>query len=405
MKHLANVNEVLTLESAHKKDGRNLTAKDLDTIKNASIIYDNDSILWVGETKNVPPEYKDVDTVDLSGHCITPEIVDSHTHLVFAGNRSNEYSMRLNGADYQEIAKAGGGILATSMATKKASDEELFNLAVERIERLYSYGIGTIEIKSGYALNFEDEYRCSKVIKRLKDHFSPKINIVNTFMAAHAVPKEYESSEKYLNELVIPLMEKLNSEGMIDVVDIFHEQGYFTLEDTKNLFTKAHSLNLKCKIHADEFGDNGGAIVASQFKALSADHLLCTGNEGIEHLSKSSTVATLLPGTGWFLGKPQSNGRVMQDLGCKVAIASDYNPGSCHFDNLLQIASMAAPMYPFNMCEMWSSITLNAAHALDLKDQGAIIKNLKPRFTIFNCNTISDITYSWGRNFCKRNLI
>ncbi len=404
MKHLSNISELLTLDGAYNKDGRNLLPEDISLIENASLIYDENEIIWIGPSQDVPPEYKSLETLDLSGHCLTPEIVDSHTHLVFAGNRSAEYSMRLNGADYQEIAKSGGGILSTSKATKEASDSELLESAKERIEKIYSYGVGSVEIKSGYALNYEDEMRCSKIIKELKDHFSPRVNIYNTFLAAHAVPKDFDSSTSYLTKVCIPLMQDLAKDNIIDIVDIFHETGYFTLEDTKLLFDEATKLKLKLKIHADEFGDNGGATIASEFDALSADHLLCTGNDGIKSLANSKTVATLLPGTGWFLGKPQAKGRLMQDEGCRVALASDFNPGSCHFDNLLQIASMAAPMYPLNMTEMWAAITLNASSSLGANDQGAIVKGLAPRFSVFKCSKVSDITYSWGKNLCDRSF-
>jgi imidazolonepropionase len=396
-----NISELLTLKNAFKKDGRNLLPEDSDIISGAAVIFNNTEILWVGNTNEIPADIKIDKTEDLTGKVLIPEIVDSHTHAIFGGNRANEYSMRLNGADYQEIAKAGGGILSTSKGTNSLSEEELFNLTVERIERIASYGVGTIEIKSGYALNYEGEKLCSKVIARVKKHFSPRIQIFNTFLAAHAVPKSFKSSTHYLEEVVIPLMKELAPENIIDAVDIFHEEGYFTYEDTEKLFIEAKNLNLKLKIHADEFGDNKGAKLAAQYGALSADHLLCTTEDGIKALASSRTVATVLPGTGWFLGKPQANAKRMLDSGCKVAIASDYNPGSCHCDNLLLIASMAAPMYPMNMTQMWSAITMNSAAALGLNDQGAIIKGLKPRFAIFNVNTISEITYNWGRNLAE----
>ena len=195
------------------------------------------------------------------------------------------------------------------------SRDQLFNLVVERIGRLHSYGVGTIEVKSGYGLNFEKEYEIANVINDLKKHFKNKIQIINTYMAAHA----------------------------------------------------------------DEFYDNKGAILATKYGALSTDHLLRTTDDGILALSNSRTVATLLPGTGFFLGKEQANARALLDAGVKVAIGSDYNPGSCHCDNLLLIASLAAPQYKMNITELWCAITINAAHALGLKKQGAIMKGLVPR--------------------------
>lgn len=396
-----NFNQIITLSSAHKKDGRNLLPEDLSIIENGAIVFDDSEILWIGDSNDIPSTYSDIKTIDYSNCILTPEIVDSHTHLVFGGNRAFEYSMRLNGADYEDIANAGGGILATMEKTITASADELFNTAVERVQRIKSYGIGTIEVKSGYGLTYESELKISRVIHRLKNHFAGDVTILNTFLAAHAVPGGFESSKSYIEKVVIPLMEELSKECIIDFVDIFHEKGYFDIEDSEQLFKKATSLNFKIKIHADEFNDNKGAVLASKFNAVSADHLLCTTEDGITALASSNTVATLLPGTAYFLGKPLANAKAFLDKGCKVAIASDYNPGSCHCDNLVLIASICAKSMEFNIAQLWSAICLNSAHSLDLREQGAIIEGLNPKFSIFECNTIDEISYSWGRNFAR----
>lgn len=384
--------QLVTLENAVKKDGRKLLPDDLSIIDDGAVVFDDSHIYFAGKTSELPAEYKNI-AVSKRGHIATPELVDSHTHLVFAGNRANEYSMRLNGADYQAIAKAGGGILSTMRATKDASESELFELGCERIERIASYGVGTIEIKSGYALTLAGEAKLTRVIERLKEMYSPQIRIFNTFMAAHAVPKEYTNSAHYMKEVVLPLLSDLANEQIIDAVDIFHEGGYFDEEDVRALFYKAKEFNLNLKMHADEFADNGGASLAAEFDALSADHLLCIGEKGIKDLASSTTVATLLPGTGYFLGKPQANARALLDAGAKVAIASDYNPGSCHVDNVLLIASLAAPNYKMNLCELWCAITHNAAHALGIENH--------TRFSLFKANSVSELTYSWGRNFSR----
>lgn len=399
MKHYSNLSQILTLEDAHKKDGRRLEPADLSVIENASIVFDEKEILWVGPTSDLPEIYQSVEITDLTGHCLTPELVDSHTHLIFGGDRAREYSMRLNGADYVEIAKAGGGILNTMNGTNALKKHELHLIARDRIERLHSYGVGTIEVKTGYGLNFDKEYELTHTVNDLKKEFEGKVQIINTFMAAHAVPKEYENSKKYMEEVVFPLLEKLAAENIVDCVDIFHEEGYFDFDDTRNLFEKCQSLKLSFKSHADEFNDNKGAKLAAEMGALSTDHLLCTTQDGIDALSKSKTVATLLPGTGYFLGKPQAYAKAFLEAGVKVSIASDYNPGSCHWDNLLQIASLTAPNLGFNQTQLWAAITLNASHSLGLIDQGALIKGLKPRFSVFRVPTIDHITYHWGRNF------
>ena len=391
---LKNFSQIVTLEAVYKKDGRRPLPDDIGIIEDGSVVIDDEKIIWVG--KEIPSQYNACVQEDFSGKTLLPELVDSHTHLVFGGNRANEYVMRLNGADYQQIAASGGGILKTMRGTNSLTSTELFELGKKRIEKLCAYGIGTIEIKSGYGLTYQQEKDLTLVIDRLKKHFAPRVQIINTYMAAHAVPKEFSSSKKYMEQVVLPLLEELTE--IIDVVDIFHEQGYFSCDDVKALFDKALKFNLAIKMHADEFNDNGGARLAASYGALSADHLLMTGADGIKALAESATVATLLPGTGFFLGKKQARCRDFLNAGCKVALASDYNPGSCHCDNLLLIAEFAAPGYGMNIAELLAAITLNSAHALGLRQQGAIVKGLKPRFTIFDAPSVSEVIYNWGNN-------
>lgn len=398
LKAYTDLNEILTLKDAYKKEGRNLTASDLSLIQNGAIVFDETKILWVGETSRFPEQYKNI-ARSLKGHVLTPEVVDSHTHIVFGGDRAQEYADRLSGTSYEEIAKRGGGILYTVKKTQEASAEELFQSACERIERLHSYGIGTIEIKSGYGLSYAKEKEVSLLIDKLKKKYAPDIQISNTYLAAHDVPKEFSSSSQYLNEVVIPLLTELAPLKIIDAVDIFHEKNYFDEKDSAELFTKARELGIKVKSHADELNDNGGAELASSFEALSADHLLKISDSGIAALKNSKTVATLLPGTAFFLGKPLAPARKILDAGCRVAIASDYNPGSCHCDNVILVASMAAAQLKINQTELWAGITLNAAAALGFTQQGAIIPGMKPRFSLFKTESLSHITYNWGRNF------
>lgn len=399
MKVYRHLTQLVTLAGAHQKDGRNLLPSDLTIINDGAIAFDEEKIHWVGCDDELPQEFQQLPTVNLTGHVLTPEIVDSHTHLVFGGDRAFEYNLRLDGADYQAIAASGGGILSTMKATIESSEEELFDLGSERVRRLHSYGIGTIEIKSGYGLTLESERKLMRVINRLKHTFAPEIQIFRTYMAAHAVPKEYSSSRDYLNEVVLPLLSEFSEQGLIDACDIFHEVGYFDRDDVEILFKKCQELGVARKIHADEFGDNSGASLAAQFKALSADHLLGSGDQGIKDLAQSQTVATLLPGTGFFLGKAQARARDLLAAGAKLALASDYNPGSCHCDNLLLIASLSAKTLGLSSAELWCALTHNSAHALGLTSQGALIAGLKPRFSLFKCPSLAHITYNWGRNF------
>lgn len=402
MRVYKSLNQIVTMKNAHEKDGRNLRPDDLSIIKNASVVFSHDEILWVGEEKNLPEEYQSAETIDLSGHILLPEIVDAHTHLVFGGDRSHEYIMRLSGATYEEIAAAGGGIVSSMKATNELSRNDLLKLSQERVRALRAYGVGTIEIKSGYGLNFEKEYEIALIINDLKKIFQPEVQILHTYMAAHAVPKEYETSYQYMKDVVLPLLDKLHTEGLVDAVDIFHEQNYFSNDDVTSLFERANRLGIPVKMHADELNDNGGTELAVSFNALSCDHLLKISDNGIKKLAESKTVANLLPGTAFFLGKPQSPARKLLDNGAKVAISSDYNPGSCHFDNVIQIALMSAPTLKMNFAETWAAITLNSAHALGLNQQGAVIPGLKPRFSIFNVESLEKMTYHWGKNFSVR---
>ncbi|HLE11583.1 MAG TPA: imidazolonepropionase [Bacteriovoracaceae bacterium] len=394
-----NFTQAVTLQNALIKDGRHLLPSDLSIIKNAAIVFDDNNILWVGESSKIPSQYSNSPTQNFSGKIILPEIIDCHTHLVFGGDRANEYTMRLNGASYEEIANAGGGIVNTMKQTRLMSRQKLFEMACTRVNTLASYGVGTIEIKSGYGLNFEKEYELSMIIHELKQKFKGKLQIINTFMAAHAIPKEFSCSSEYISNVVLPLLSKLAPEKILDAVDIFHEKNYFSTEDVLALFKLAQQLNIPCKMHVDEFYDNKGAVLAVQSNAISCDHLLMTGDDGVAALARSSTVACLLPGTGFFLGKPQAPARKFLDAGVRVAIGSDYNPGSCHCDNVLLIASLAAPQYKMNQAELFAAITLNAAHALGIKNQGALVPGLRPRFSIFNTTQLDNLTYHWGKNF------
>lgn len=398
MKVYTRITELVTLTPAFEKDGRNLSPADLGIIPDGAIVFDDRGILWVGPSNELPKQYESI-AINLNGHVLTPEIVDSHTHAVFGGNRAQEYADRLNGISYEEIAKRGGGILFTMSETAKLNNNQLFTLALERIKRIASFGVGTIEVKSGYGLTFEKEKELTLIIDRLKKHFRPQLQIINTYMAAHDVPRSSNSSADYLDQVVIPLLRELAPLKVIDAVDIFHEKNYFTTDDAEKLFKTAQDLGIARKIHADELNDNDGAQLAARYEALSADHLLKISDYGIAALSKSKTVATLLPGTAFFLGKPLAPARKMLDAGIKVALASDYNPGSSHVDNLLLVASISAAQLKLNQTELWASITMNGAHALGLRDQGALKVGLKARFSLFKTSSLSQITYNWGQNF------
>ncbi len=224
MKVYRHLSQLVTLQSAHAKDGRYLAPEDLSVIEDGAVVFDNEIIHWVGETSNLPEEFKGLPSENLGGHVLVPEIIDSHTHAVFGGDRASEYADRLNGLSYEDIAKRGGGILFTMNETHKLSKPELFELARKRLEKIFSYGVGTVEVKSGYGLTYEKEKELSEIIQELKRHFLPRFRIFNTYLAAHDIPKNFKNSDAYLEQVVLPLMKELSEKKIIDAVDIFHEK-------------------------------------------------------------------------------------------------------------------------------------------------------------------------------------
>jgi len=350
-------------------------------------------------TKKIQDQLVNLKRIDAFGGIIMPEIVDSHTHLVFAGDRSDEFWQRMHGVDYQAIALNGGGILKTMNSTRLATSEELFESAVIRCEEIFKRGVGTVEIKTGYGLTFDDEIKCAEVIHNLKTHFSPFYQIYSTFMPAHALPPEYQSTASYMKEVVLPATQRAYEKQIIDAVDIFFEKNYFSQEDVETLSKFCQETGIALKIHADEFNNLEGGKLAADCKALSADHLLQVSDISINALKKSDTVATLLPGTAMFLGKPMAPARKLIDQGCKVALASDYNPGSCHWPYLLEIAIKSAQLLKMTPAEIITAICYNGAHALGLRQQGVVIPGMKARLSLFTQNqNIQSLFYHWDQS-------
>ena len=399
-RRLTGVRQLASLEGAWRKGGRGLDPADLSLIDGAAVAFDEREVLWAGPEAALPPALSDAEPVDCRGLVVVPEVVDCHTHLVFAGDRAGEHAMRLDGADYREIARRGGGILSTARATRAASEEGLLRSARGRIERIRSRGVGAVEVKSGYGLDREAELRISRVVGALRREYAGRVTVRSTFLAAHAVPPEAPGPGAYMEGTVLPLLEELARDGEArpDAVDVFHEEGYFGAAEAEALYRRARELGIPVKCHADEFADGKAAVLACRHGALSADHLLMTGEDGVEALASSPTVAVLLPGTCLFLGKGQAPGRRLLDAGCRVAVGSDYNPGSCHIDDVLLCAFLAAPLHRMNTAELWAAVTLNAAAALGLGGQGALVPGLAPRFSFFRADSLARVAYSPGRN-------
>lgn len=398
---LKNIKQLITLKDVLDKKGRFLKPEDLGLINNACVVAKNGIIEWVGLTSDLSSEWLQHHPTIISGEdlIISPVLVDCHTHLVFAGNRAQEYLMRLNGITYQEIAAKGGGINFTATKTKNAQKDILLNSARDKIIQFIHLGVGVLEIKTGYALDPQGEIKILEIIHQLKNEFKNKIILKCTYMAAHAVPAQFSSSQDYLHQVVIPTLNNAvqNSACSIDAVDIFHENNYFSTQDVLDLYQACQQLGLPLKLHADEFQNNEGAKLACSLGCLSADHLLNVSNEGVTALAQadSHTVAVLLPGTAFFLGKAIAPAKKLLAAGACVAMASDFNPGSCHWNDLFSIARSAAPTLGFNETQFWAAITYNAALALGITDLGIIKPGFRATFTAFHVPSCEDLLYNW----------
>ncbi|MBR4165439.1 MAG: imidazolonepropionase, partial [Lachnospiraceae bacterium] len=327
-------------------------------LKGAWIVTEGARIAAVGEGA-VPGESFD-QTVDAEGCLVTPGLVDAHTHLVFGGWRQNELGMKLHGMGYLDILAAGGGILSTVKATRAASEDELFTKAASALKEMLSLGVTACEIKSGYGLDFETERKQLKVIARLKK--TVPMEIAATYLGAHALPAEYkENREEYIRLLTEEWIPAVAREGLAEFCDVFCEQGVFTAEESRRILEAGKKHGLLPKIHADEIEAIGGTELTADLKAVSAEHLIVCQGSGIEAMARGGTVACLLPMTSFYLGSVYAPARKMIDAGVPVAVASDFNPGSCPGLNLQLAMTIACLKYRLTPEEMLTAVTLNAA--------------------------------------------
>ncbi|MCH3963451.1 MAG: imidazolonepropionase [Clostridium sp.] len=347
-------------------------------IKHGTVVVENGRIAAVDTTQNILKKYdlRNYEILKAEGKCVVPGFVDSHTHFIFSGYRPDEFFMRLGGRSYMNIMKAGGGIENTVKATRKSSFKELYNLGMKRLDSMLSFGITTVEGKSGYGLDLETEIKQLKVMKELnKDH---AVDVIGTFLGAHAVPEEFTGkSSKYIDFIIERVLPEVVDKKLAEFCDVFCEKGVISIELSKKLLLKASELGLKLKIHADEIMYLGGAELAGRLDAVSADHLLNASENGIELLSKNKVVATLLPATAFCLNKPYANARKMIDSGCAVALASDFNPGSCFSNSIPLIFALACIYMNMSAEEALTALTLNGAAALNRADTIGSIENGK----------------------------
>lgn len=364
---IKNASELVTCSGFKAKSGAEM--RDLHIIPNGSVVIRDGIITAVGPTEEIlkQTDPADFDVLEASGRAVLPGFVDSHTHFVFGGYRAEEFSWRLQGQSYMEIMQQGGGIASTVRATRAASKEELFRSGLRRLDSMLFFGVTTVEGKSGYGLDLETEIKQLEVMAEL-DETHP-VDIVRTWLGAHAIPTEYAGDgDAYIEFMIRKVLPEIAGRQLAEFCDIFCEKGVFSVEQSRRLLTEAGKSGLKLKIHADEIVQLGGAELAAELGAVSADHLLHASDEGIRGMARAGVMATLLPATAFSLKEPYARGRFMIDSGCAVALASDLNPGSCFSESIPLIFALAALYMNLTPEEAVTALTINGAAAVGRAD-------------------------------------
>jgi len=341
----------------------------LNCIDNAYLIVENDKIADFGkmELLSTTLEDNDIEVIDAKDKMVLPAFCDSHTHLVYAGSREMEFFDKIRGLSYKEIAKRGGGILNSAQLLHDTSEDDLYRQAMVRVNEIIGFGTGAVEIKSGYGLTVEDEIKMLKVIRRISQ--TAPLTVKSTFLGAHAVPLKYKGrQEEYVDEIISVMIPLIAAEELADYVDVFCEEGFFTMEDTDRIFNAAIKYGLRPKVHANQMSFSGGVQVGVKYNALSADHLEFTGEKEFEVLKGSETMATLLPGATFFLEMEYAPARKMIDYGLPVAIATNYNPGSCPCGDMKFMMTLAALKMNLSPEEVINAATINGAYAMGLSE-------------------------------------
>lgn len=365
-------------------------------IEDGAVLVENGRIAWAGPAKDAPKG----DRTNCGGRLLTPGLIDCHTHIVYGGNRAHEFEKRLNGVSYAEIAKAGGGIVSTVRATREANDEQLLKSSATRLQSLLAEGVTTIEIKSGYGLDVETELKMLRTARKLGATYP--VDVVTSFLGAHAFPPEYRDDHAAYVDLVCnQSLPAAAREKLADAVDGFCEGIAFSIDDMERVFAVARKLNLPVKLHAEQLSNLGGAILAARYGALSVDHIEYLDEAGVAAIAKSGTVAVLLPGAFYYLREKQHPPlAALRTHKVPIAIATDLNPGSSPVHSLLATMNMACVLFGLTPEEALRGVTANAARALGFTDRGVIAAGLRADFVLWNVERPGDLAYPLGFNPC-----
>lgn len=368
-------------------------------IEDAALVLEGERVAWVGPRREMPADLlaRCTREHDAGGALVTPGLIDCHTHLVYGGDRAHEFELRLQGASYEDVARAGGGIASTVSATRAATEAELEAQSLKRLRALVAEGVTTLEIKSGYGLALEHERKTLRVARALGR--SQPVDVRTTFLGAHAIPPEFAGRpDAYLDE-VVRMLPLLQSEGLVDAVDAFCERIAFSTAQTERVFQAAHALGLPVKLHAEQLSDSGGAQLAARYAALSCDHLEWLSEQGAAAMAAAGSVAVLLPGAFYFLRETKLPPvTLLRERGVPMAISTDCNPGSSPCTSLLLMLNMACTLFRLTPEEALAGVTRHAAKALGLSDRGVIAPGKRADFVLWDVAHPAQLAYAFGAN-------